>query len=266
MKLLLPPIFMKGIQYMSDSKKQQQRDMRIRQDKIDLIKAKQGLSEQKLPLKEEKPQLTKQERVQNFWYYHKFKIIIGVVLVALVGFLVYSLSTVVHPDYSILFLTPDYEVGSRFQEIETKLQKYGRDINEDGQVVVRVNYLPLSKDFDNNATLATEYSANFSRALAEFQDGNCVIVIADEKVAKEQSLNTSLDNMMNLIPDNDKVKPLGFYFKDTEFTKEINGESLPDTVFIGIRKMIYEKRFTKKMQKNYDAGLEFIKNMVEDLT
>lgn len=251
---------------MSDSKREKQRDMRIRQDKIELIKAKQGMAETEVNIKEEPREYTSKEKAANFWFYNKVKIIIVLLLAALVIGIIYGLATVVRADYNILFLTPDYEVGNRYEEIQAALTKYAEDINGDGQVKVRVEFLPLNKNYEDNATVATEYSANFSRALAEFQSGNIVLVIADEKIAEEQNLGTSLEDLSEIIQNNDNIKKLGLYFKNTKFAEEINDKTLPDSVFIGIRKMVYDKSYTDKMQKNYDAGIELLKKMAEDLS
>ena len=88
---------------------------------------------------EEKRELTPAEKRKNFWYYNKWKFLLGAL--ALVA-LIYFMKTVVfktRPDYEVAFVIRGEYDGSTLSQLEEKLAQSGEDRNGDGKVVVELH-------------------------------------------------------------------------------------------------------------------------------
>lgn len=86
-------------------------------------------------------ELTPKEKRANWWYYHKWHIGIGAVLLLAVGSICYSALGIgkVKPDYQVAYVgnysLPDDTVAA----LEEALASLGEDANGDGKVTVRLN-------------------------------------------------------------------------------------------------------------------------------
>ena len=81
-------------------------------------------SEDTIHLTEEKP-LSKKEKRQNWWYYHKIHLLIGLVAVLIGGYFVYDMATKVYPDYTIAVLSEDECGGDLLECVADELSDYG---------------------------------------------------------------------------------------------------------------------------------------------
>ena len=94
-------------------------------------------------------ELTKKQRRQNWWHYHKWYVGIGVIAVLIAGNLVWHAVTQVHPDYQIAYVgaypLPEEEAAAW----ESRLSALGADCNGDGKVVVQLNQYPTGGDGDD---------------------------------------------------------------------------------------------------------------------
>ncbi len=86
---------------------------KLRQEKLELLKLKQGvISEEDIPteVKVER-HYTAWEKIGNFFYHNKMYVIIGTITVLFIGFLLYDLLSRVQPDVAIMFIAEDYNVS-----------------------------------------------------------------------------------------------------------------------------------------------------------
>ncbi len=86
-----------------------------------------------------KETLTPWEKVKNFWFYHKFHVLLGVLALALAGYFLFTDSLTEKADYSVLYVSPN-EPGEALEEALTaSLSALGTDQNGDGKVVVTLH-------------------------------------------------------------------------------------------------------------------------------
>ena len=87
-------------------------------------------------------ELTKKQRRQNWWHYHKWHVGLGIASLAVVGNLAWHVLAQVHPDYQIAYVgaCPLSEQGAAAWE--ECLSALGTDCNGDGRVVVQLNQYP----------------------------------------------------------------------------------------------------------------------------
>lgn len=101
-------------------------------------------------------ELTKKEKRQNWWYYHRIPLLITAIALIMVASFVWEMATKVEPDYQIAYVS-DHELPSGVaDQIEACLTAIAEDCNGDGQVVVQVNSYVI--DPDNTLSYTTQVS------------------------------------------------------------------------------------------------------------
>lgn len=101
----------------------------------------------------EKPlELTKKQRRQNWWHYHKWHVLIGVAVVLIGADWGWNILTRVTPDYQIAYVGSVPLSEGDGASWETQLAAFGTDCNGDGKVVVQLKqYLSSYEDAMYNA-------------------------------------------------------------------------------------------------------------------
>ena len=85
-----------------------------------------------------KHEMTGKEKRENFWFYHKWHVIVGIVAALMVFSFVWEIATQVHPDYTIGILTTTGVPMGTGEALAEQLKPYFDDRNGDGEVVVSV--------------------------------------------------------------------------------------------------------------------------------
>jgi len=87
-------------------------------------------------------ELTKKQRRQNWWYYHKWHVGISIAAVLIAASLVWQVLTQVHPDYQVAYVG-EYPLSEEEAAAwESRLSALGTDCNGDGRVIVQLNQYP----------------------------------------------------------------------------------------------------------------------------
>lgn len=220
-------------------------EKKLERDRIELIKLKQGvisdedISHEAEPVKE----YTAWEKIGNFFYHNKMPLIIGAVVVLLAVFLIRDVVTNKKPDVSIMIMASDSELDFRTGDIEKLLEPYCEDFNGDGEVYVRVSYLPAVYS-DDNLDAYFNQSAQ-TKLMAEFQSGDSIIVIADADTCHTVGIDTVSENgnpvdpilvdMRTIYPDDENCTELGYMLSGTSFAEDIKYTAMSDSLFIGFR-------------------------------
>jgi len=84
-------------------------------------------------------ELTKKQRRQNWWHYHKWHVGLGAAAVLIVASLVWNVATRVFPDYQIAYVGTYPLSEEQAAAWEDRLSALGTDCNGDGRVVVTLN-------------------------------------------------------------------------------------------------------------------------------
>ena len=95
---------------------------------------------------EAKLNMTKMQKLDNFWFYHKIHIILSICGVCIVGMMIYDIVTQVDNDYTIGLVSPKYLSPELLIGMEDAIQSIADDRNEDGNVVVGISHYQLSND------------------------------------------------------------------------------------------------------------------------
>lgn len=220
-------------------------EKKLGRDRIELMKLKQGIiSDEDIPHEAEPvKEYTAWEKIGNFFYHNKMPLIVGAVIVLLAVFLIRDVVTNKKPDVSIMIMASDSELDFRTGDIEKLLEPYCEDFNGDGEVYVRVSYLPAVYS-DDSLDAYFNQSAQ-TKLMAEFQSGDSIIVIADADTCHTVGIDTVSENgnpvdpvlvdMRTIYPDDENCIELGYMLSGTDFAEDIKYTAMSDSLFIGFR-------------------------------
>lgn len=231
---------------------------KLRQERLELLKLKQGvISEEDIHIEKEVPkEYTIWEKISNFFYHNKAYVIFGTLIAALAVFLVYDLVTTVRPDTVVMIIALDNEFDYITDDIREVFEQYCEDYNGDGEVNVRVSYLPAKTTGDYY------HDGDRTKLIGEFQAGDSIIVIGDEEACDILGIKEDvLADISSEFPDDENVTDLGYMLSGTDFAADIGYEDLADNLFIGFREP--KEGFGTKLEKfrqNYDNAIDMWTN------
>lgn len=145
--------------------------------------------------KAEETDRTPRGKWNNFWYYHKIHVIIGAVAAVFAAFIISSSLHTVHPDYNVAMIVQHYYPDAVTDAIGKEMEKYGKDLNGDGKVVVQVNqyYFPPSDASGGTSGGSASVLSSGSAGTGAQNAGDAQMVVANRtKMAGDLSLGTSI--------------------------------------------------------------------------
>ena len=241
---------------------------KLNQERIEMIKIKQGLvdaSEIAKAESEKKPEIpmTFKKKVENFFYHYKSTVIVVAFVVILGGYFTFDYITTVRPDGGAIYLTQTMGVSSNYDKIENIMNKYGKDYNGDNKISYQIFYIPI----DNTKTLNPQVvQANITKMVAEISRPDSMLIFADEAQDSDLKFANTLADLRSEYPDNENVKEFGFYLKDTKFKDLIGADKISDGLFVGIRKVKENEKYTEKMKEKYDIARNVLDGLIKELS
>ena len=118
-------------------------------------------------------QLTAKQKRQNWWHYHKWHVVIGVVLLVAAGNILYHALGIgkVRPDYQIAYVGANPLPNGTIRALEEAIAALGEDCNGDGKVVVRLNqYAYTGADLTGDSDGAMYAYASNTALMADLTD------------------------------------------------------------------------------------------------
>lgn len=127
----------------------------------------------------------------NFWFYHKLHVVIGVVVAAIVITTIVSATRTVQPDYTVGLISQNAYPDSVTTELGQMMSKYGVDRNHDGKVVVQVQMYQIPALSSSSGTAASSGPAGAQvdpqvaqayqvKLIGDIQGGTSMIFITDK--------------------------------------------------------------------------------------
>jgi len=236
----------------------------LRQEKLELMRLKQGIIEESETIHEEHPEerkLTFREKVSNFFYHNKWWMGIGSLMLVLFGILTWQMLTMVHPDMIILLLSDnDIFYSATYENIENMFAEYIEDVNGDGKTIVEIYYIPASDETAERSGLTGESEKLF----AEFQTGEAVLVISDDGADSFIVPEHTLVNLEDDFSNYQETDEWRFRLSGTKFAEAIGwDEPLDEDVYIGIRTVKKTLDSEEKMQEVFDVSYPALKQFIE---
>ncbi len=104
------------------------------------------------------PERSLKQNLQNWVYYNKLWIVVGIVLVWIAASWIWNVVSAVQPDYQLAYVGESALSDADLDAIESAFQAYGADCNGDGKIVVEIHDYASSANSDAaaEAGIATE--------------------------------------------------------------------------------------------------------------
>lgn len=250
-------------QRLAEREEREERDRRIAQEKIELMKLKSGVIDESETIKEEHDEIRQLhgfEKVSNFWYHNKVWILFTAFIAAVVIFIVYDAATREKPDLTVMMISNN-GLSLRQDELEEFFEKYTDDLNGDGKVHVSVIIMPL----DSHST-STDQQSYQSKFLAQLQSAESIMVITDSNTNPD-FLEIMKPDLSKDFPDNPYIDEYGLSLNFGFLAEEFKYEYMPNDVHLSMRIPINTVSDSlEDMEKSYDVSFEVFSRIVEDLT
>lgn len=117
---------------------------------------------------------------ENFWYYHKFHLLIALLVIALAAGVIYELTSKEEPDYQIALLTQTSYPEALTAALEQQIAQYGEDLNGDGRVLVSINSYLIVMEEGKQVSDPSLQMTSVARFLSDLELGSSVIYLTDE--------------------------------------------------------------------------------------
>lgn len=251
-----------------EKKKLEAHDKRIREEKLELLRMKQGIIDESdmLNKNEEVPvKMTFGKKISNFFYHNKWWLGIGTLFTFIAVFLAYSLVTKPSPDMIMLIIADNEELGE-MSEVKDYVESFIDDFNDNGKTEASVYYIPYSdNDYRNYATGAD------SKLTSQLQSADSVIVLGGKKLDEimNPGAEESFIDLSAIYPDNPHVSGYKFMLKDTPFAERIklDPKYVTDDLYLAVRvpvKLLYTSQ--EDMEDTLEKDWPVFEKIVADLS
>lgn len=248
-----------------EKKEREEYEKQIHQDRIELMRLKQGViteSETIHEEHEEPPKMSFWKKISNFFYHSKWWLWLAVFMVALAAFLIYDYVSKVRPDMIVMVLTDDSELQNMSDELELYFEKFTDDENGDGEVQVDIYLIPVSDDM----AYMDYYTGNATKLSTQMLLGDVVMVLTDSKANDYILADETLEDMTELYPDEENAKLQGYYLRHTDFATQIGYTGNVDRdLSLGLRTVTETYDSEEDMQENYDIAKKVLDRIVASL-
>ena len=240
---------------------------RLRQERLELMKLKQGLiSEADIPKEEVvQKEYSIWEKISNFFYHNKIYIIAVTAIAAIAVFLIYDLVTTVKPDVAVLFIADDTQVQFVAEDMEDVLAKYAQDYNGDGKVKIRVSYTPAAPDMDEMSSMYY-HGGDQVKLSAEFMGSDTIMVIGDDSsfgVIGIEAGDGVFADLSEYFPDDENVTDMGYKLSGTSFKEDIGYDGLADDLVVGFRyPFTAGLGGSERIEKNFGYAIDMWSNYI----
>lgn len=125
------------------------------------------------------PEMTAKEKRENFWFYHKWHVIVGIVAAALIGSFIWEIVSQVHPDYTVSLLSTSALPTGIGEAMGEQLATLLDDRNGDGQVKVTVMEYCIGKG-DAAMEDPNTRMANMTKLMGDVDAGDSMLFLTDD--------------------------------------------------------------------------------------
>ena len=249
-----------------ERKKREENDRRLSEERLELIRLKQGVIEESEAIHEEKEEeikLTFPKKISNFFYHNKWWLGMGVIAAVTVVWFFASILSRPNPDMTIMVIGDNQALGEE-SDLSGYFEKFAGDLNGNGKTEVEVHYIAYTDDYKTNYANGVD-----TKLTTHMQSSEAVIVIAGPDVPDIMKTTEVFDDLSERYPDNVNVRNYAFMLSGTEFAAKVGlgFGGLPEGWFMAIRtpkKLMYTSE--KAMQETYDKDLPVFDAVIRDLS
>ena len=244
-------------------REREEHEEKLKAERIELMKLRAGAEADESVFKEEHPEktYTKKEKLENFWYHYKWRVIGITVCSFLAIFLIYDVVSQIDSDASVMMLTESYEMSLYQENVGNYLQTLSEDYNEDGHIQISSVYMNTNDSTGANYEMAL---ANQVKLMAELQDSNMMLILATKADIDALEYAEGLIDVRPLFPDDPNATELGYLLDNTEFAARCGYEAVPSGLMLCVRENTGAAKGDKMLAQQATA-IDILKKVVDDL-
>ena len=149
---------------------------------------------------------TGKEKRENWWFYHKVHLIVGVIAVVFAVAIVWSFVSKDNPDYNVAIMT-EYVLPTDLQlDLEEHIEQYADDRNGDGEVMVQLLYYTFPTGGTSDYDIA-QLQASFVKFAADANAGDTMIFLYDDASYNYLDQN-DMDGFFGPVDDSGELRAL----------------------------------------------------------
>lgn len=224
-----------------------------------------GVNEEELrPESQPEEPKTPKGKWENFWFYHKWHVLIGLAVAAVVGFCVFDIVTKVHPDYDGMIVTADMVPYEYTQELDKVLLTYADDINEDGKLRVGAEAMYIGGEDDDVSEITSTYLMKVRVLLG---DDTTKLIIMDKETYDRIGMDYVEQGYGFYAPldVDDPGYNTEYHYWDwygSEWQQSEWGQQFPEHMYFGVR-VITNSEPKDREVKAFEATKKFLENLIE---
>ena len=237
----------------------------LAEEKVDLIRAKQGLlGDEAFQREEEERHYTLWQRIGNWFYHSKWWLGIASFLVLVTAFLVYDYVTREDPDLRVLLLTENPMLYAECGKLTNWLAPMCADANGDGESLVQAIYIPVS---ENSMEHSGSYAASYnSQLLIQFQTNTCMLVLVDDASLGYLQPEDMFVDLESLYPDCPFADGYRIYVDQPDLAQQLElTEPLNAGSSLTLRIPAENMNSLEENQQAYDAAKALLDQIVPRL-
>lgn len=244
---------------------------RLQRERRELLKLKQGIIEESeiIPQDEpeETPKLTGAKAVENFFYHYKWYVIVIAFFTVVFGYMIVQAITREKPDLNVAVISSSVDSGiyPKLDDIESALERYCPDFDDNGYVHVRVNYIDLNTASGNVEYIDTNRQKFQSIELfgGESQMWLCDYGVIEELYSAYEKIDFFMD-FSEEYPDAVLIDEEGLVLNSTEITEYARWSTCPDNIAVYVRDVFENMTGNgRQAQEQRERALIVYRNLAE---
>lgn len=172
------------------------------------------------------------EKMANFWYHHKWKLIVGTFFAVVLGICIVQLASKTTPDVCVMYMGPEYINATENESINSAITSLMQDYNGDGEIELQFAQIVFLNEQqiktreaaahakgENFIFDATANASNYEQFSYEVMTGETVIFFLDPAAYENMidmgmGIFLSLDEIFGETPDS-AIDEYGIRLGDT---------------------------------------------------
>ena len=251
--------------------KEQEEERRKMEERRALLKMKQGIIEESELIPEDGyeqiPELHGWAKIKNFFYHYKVLIIVLTLVAAMLAYIIVQSVNVERNDLYVLLLSTDEgsELAWQMNYLETALEEYCPDFDNNGYVHVGIVYIDISSEENG-----TYYMAQLEKLSMEMSTGDGQLIIGEEsmweRLVEQNRFGSGVFmDLTEEYPGCDLYKNKGIYVKDTPLDEAANWKDCPENVVMVVRAPLENgAEDSKEITEQRERALTVVHNIMTD--
>lgn len=205
---------------------------------------------------------------ENFWYHHKWKVIVITSFALIIAIATWQLLSRSEPDVYVMYAGPAYVNASRQEDIKAAFAAVMEDFDGDGEKTVQLATVTYNENGTNPSTAMTQFTTELSAG----DSGVYILSPHMYDVASGTEVLVPLEEIFGFVPEG-AVGTYGIRLSETDFYRELlmltaeEGDPvplLPEDSVICLRKPTFlnSLRDSQKAEEQYSFHEAFFKAVV----